>query len=324
MSELQNFLFEGLPVRGALVKLNDAWQEILARHRQAQAGEKEPVRTFFLPAVSELLGEMTAAAVLLQSTIKFDGLMELQIQGNGPLKMAVAEVRSDFGLRATAKAQADIPAVAGLDVLCNHEGKGRCAITLFPTRQEEGRSAYQGVVPLSDKDGNSFVHLNQVIEAYLMQSEQLPSYMILAADEKQAAGLLVQRLPAYGGNNQVPLERGQVDEHFNRIAILAKSLKREELLTLSSADILKRLFWQEDLRLFDKRYPYFRCSCSRQRVANMLEGLGAVEVQSILEEQNQIEVACDFCGQVYHFDAVDAQQLFVSSSDSPPASGNMQ
>ena len=334
MSDIQNFLFEGLPVRGALVKLTDAWQEILARHRQGDkrdqehqgegAPSAENAGTFYLPAVSELLGEMSAAAVLLQSMIKFDGSLELQIRGNGPMRLAVVEVLPDFALRATAKVQGDVPAMGGVDVLCNPDGQGRCAITLNSPNKEDGQNAYQGIVPLCDTQGQPLAHLNQVIEGYMMQSEQLPSCLILAADDKQAAGLLVQRIPVEGENNLGASEREAADEHFNRIAILTQSLRRDELLNLNGTDILRRLFWQEDVRLFDAQHPYFRCSCSKDRVAQMLQGLGEDEIKSILEEQERVEVGCDFCGALYHFDAVDASRLFIPEQDHPPASEELQ
>lgn len=328
MSELQKFLFEGLPVRGAVVQLTDVWQEILARHQQSHAGPTVQTAhggtTAFLPAVCELVGEMAAAAALLHSTIKFNGALVLQIMGDGPLKLAVAEVQSDMGLRATAKISGDVPVLGGLDALSNVSGQGRCAITLDPQDKLPGQQPYQGIVPLADASGKPFIHLSQVIEAYMQQSEQLPTRVILAANEQCAAGLLVQRLPVEGENNLGVAERDAMDEHFNRIAMLAASLKREELLTLDVNEVLHRLFWQEELRLFDKQQPYFHCTCSYERVAQMLRGLGRDEVESILSEQGQVEVDCDFCGARYQFDPIDAQRLLASDDPLPPASEQLQ
>ena len=328
MSELQKFIFEGLPVRGAIVQLTDVWQETLARHRQShpQDGQSSGL---FLPAVCELVGEMSAAAVLLSTTIKFDGTLILQIQGDGPLKLAVAEVQPGLGVRATAKTSGTIPPLGGIDALCNVHGQGKCAITLDPQNRKPGQQPYQGVVPLNDAQGRSFVHLSQVIEGYMQQSEQLPTHIILAADEHRAAGLLIQHLPGAGENNigagaELDADGGSANEHFNRLAILAQSLQREELLTLSVHDILHRLFWQEKVRLFGGETPRFQCTCSRERVANMLRGLGQDEVKSIVSEQGAVEVNCDFCGAVYHFDAVDADKLFVPDNQQPPVSDALQ
>src|SRR4051812_5499042 len=142
MSELHKFLFDGLPVRGALVRLTDAWQEILARRQANNATGSWP------PPVSELLGEMAAAGVLMQSNIKFNGALILQIFGDGPVKVAVAEVQPDLSVRATAKVVGDVAVSDRLAELVNVHNKGRCAITLDPRDKFPGQQPYQGVVPL--------------------------------------------------------------------------------------------------------------------------------------------------------------------------------
>jgi Disulfide bond chaperones of the HSP33 family len=325
MSKLQKFIFEGLPVRGALVRLTDAWQEIQSRQQQS-SGQEDGNTALLFPAVSELVGEMSAAAILLHTTIKFDGTLILQIQGDGPLKLAVAEVRADMGLRATANVTGKVPAMYRIDELCNVNGQGRCAIVLDPQNRQPGQQPYQGVVPLNDEQGQPLVHLSEVIERYMQQSEQLPTHIILAADKNCAAGLLIQRLPTEGEKNLDTAEKEQMDEAFTRIATLAKSLKRDELLQLDAQDILHRLFWQEDLRLFDDApQPYFCCSCSRERVTDMLKGLGKQEVEHIIQEQKKVEITCNFCGALYRFDAVDTQPLFADDTNTyPPTSQNLQ
>ena len=161
----------------------------------------------------------------------------------------------------------------------------------------------------------------------MRQSEQLHTKLVLAASETVAAGLLIQRIPAEGGAN---IAQGQeVDpaeqlEHFNRIATLASSLTAEELLRLDVETILRRLFWQEKILRFDPQTPRFACTCSRERVAGMIRGLGQEEAESILAERGDIDVSCDFCGQHYRFDAVDAAQIFMAPGDRPPASSTMQ
>lgn len=322
MSELRKFLFEGLPVRGAVVRIDDAWQEMLQRRREgvsAASGEEAASHAAaLLPAVNELLGEMTAAVALLHSTVKFDGALILQVLGDGPLKLAVAEIQADMAVRATAKVRGEVPPLGGINVLCNASGQGRCAITLDLPDRQPGQQPYQGIVPLSDARGMPFEHLSEVIEGYMRQSEQLPTCVALAADEHCAAGLLVQRLPVQGEHNLGEAQQEGMDEHFNRIAMLAASLRRDELLKLGVEDILHRLFWQEQLRLLERSHPYFRCTCSHERVARMLRGLGSDEVNSILSEQGRIEVHCDFCGAGYVFDPVDARRLFVSGQNQPP------
>lgn len=323
MSELHKFLFEGLPVRGMLVRLTDSWQEILRRRQQAGG---------YPAAVTELLGEMAAAATLMQANIKFNGALILQVQGDGPVKLAVAEVQPDLALRATATVTGEVAADAPLSHMVNVNNQGRCAITLDPKDRLPGQQPYQGVVPLFGDRHEKLEKLSEVIEHYMLQSEQLDTCLVLAANDQVAAGLLVQRLPLQGESNlsgagAVARDEDQIgrNEDYNRIAILAASLKREELLTLDADTILHRLFWEEDVRRFEPQTgadgPRFACTCSRERVAGMLKSLGREEVESIIAEQGQVEVGCDFCGAQYHFDPVDAAQVFLQAAAQPPVAG---
>lgn len=328
MSELHKFIFDGLPVRGQLVRLDAPWQEILRRRAaNSQTGA-------WPPAVAELLGQMLAASVLMQGNIKFDGTLIMQIFGDGPLKLAVAEVHSDWRLRATASLLGTAAPGARLQDLVNPGGQGRCAITLDPAQRQPGQQPYQGVVPLQAADGAPLADLTQVIEHYMRQSEQLDTTLVLAADAGQAAGLLLQRLPVQGQHNlaqsHVMAEIGQEAEEddFARLSVLARSLRPDELLALDADTLLRRLFWQEPLLRFEPLQGpdglRFACSCSRPRVAAMLQGLGQDEVQSILHEQGRVEVGCDFCGQQEHFDAVDVARLFTPPEQQSPTPGKLQ
>lgn len=332
MSELRKFLFEGMPVRGAIVRLTDAWQELLRRR------SSNPATGAYPEPVQAVLGEMTAAAALMQAGIQFDGALVLQIFGDGVLKVAVAEVQSDLQLRATATWSGDVAEGATLADLVNQEGGGRCAITLDPTHRQPGQQPYQGVVALADDSGRRFGQVAEVLEHYMARSEQLDTVLILAADAQVAAGLLVQRLPVKGeanlaGQASAAEATAQADtqggnEDFNRIAHLARTLKREELLTLDIETVLRRLFWEEQVRGFAPRTgddgPRFACTCSRARVAQMIRGLGQDEAEDILAERGHIEVGCEFCGQQYRFDAVDAAQLFTPAGTLPPGSDAVQ
>jgi molecular chaperone Hsp33 len=324
VSELHRFLFDGLPVRGSIVRLTDAWADILERRRRSAGGQ-------WPQPVVELVGEMAAAGVLMQSNIKFNGALILQIFGDGPVKVAVAEVQHDLSLRATAKVVGPVANDARLPEMVNVGNKGRCAITLDPRDKFPGQQPYQGMVPLYGDRGEKITKLSDVLEHYMLQSEQLDTRLILAADEKVAAGLLIQRLPAAGENNlagsMVSKENEDqigVNEDYNRIATLAASLTSQELLELDVDTVLRRLFWEEKLMRFPAQRPQFACTCSRERVAGMLRGLGREEAENIIAEQGEIDVACDFCGQQYKFDAVDAAQLFTSPGDQPPVSGEVQ
>ncbi|MDR0276102.1 MAG: Hsp33 family molecular chaperone HslO [Burkholderiaceae bacterium] len=307
MSELHRFIFEGLPVRGQWVRLTDAWQDVLRRRAaNTQTGA-------YPPPVAQLLGELTAAAVLLRAGIKFDGALTLQIQGDGPLKLAVAEVQADLRLRATATLQGAAPAGAGLPELVNAHGRGRCLVVLDPAHRRHGQPPQQGVAALTEEGGAPLPDVAGVIEHYMRQSEQLDTTLVLAADAQAAAGLLIQRLPDNGG--QRAADEG-AEDGYRRIALLAQTAQRAELLGLDGMALLRRLFWQEKLLLLASppgtSAPRFTCPCSRERVAAMLQGLGRQEVEAILREQGVVEVGCDFCGRQERFDAVDAAGLLFT------------
>jgi len=318
MSELTRFLFEGLPVRGALVRLDDSWRELLQRRADGGA---------FAPEVRALLGEMAAAAVLMQAHIKFNGALVLQIFGDGPVKLAVAEAQSSLSFRATAKVVGEVPGGAGLEALVNLQGGGRCAITLDPKERFPGQQPYQGVVPLHGDQREPLQQLSEVLGHYMLQSEQLDTCLVLAANDDIAAGLLIQRMPLQGEGNLAG-RRNEDDiglsEAYNRITLLAGTLTREELLSLAPERILHRLFWEETVRVFEPQTPTYACSCTRDRVRGMLRSLGQEESESLIAERGLVEVGCEFCGTQYQFDAVDVGEMFATPRDQPPATGVLQ
>ncbi|BDU52878.1 Hsp33 family molecular chaperone HslO [Limnohabitans sp. INBF002] len=324
MSQLHKFLFDGLPVRGMLVQLTDVWQEVIKR--RADNVETGP----YAEPVRHLLGEMTAAAVLMQSNIKFNGALVMQIFGDGPLKLAVVEVNPNLSLRATAKVVGELGDASTLPEMVNVNNEGRCAITLDPLNKMPGQQPYQGVVPLFDDHRKKLDKFSDVLQHYMLQSEQLDTTLVLAANDTTAAGLLIQRLPIKGeGNLAAKASMEDEDEigrneDYNRISILASSLTADELLNLDAETILRRLFWEEKLVRFEPLTPSFACSCSRERVSNMIRSLGTEEVESILAERGEVEVGCDFCGQQYRYDAVDAAHIFTGLDIQPPSPSSLQ
>ena len=277
---LQRFLFEHAPIRGEVAHLDATWRAVLERHE-------------YPPLLRTVLGELMAAGALLAATLKFDGSIILQLQGDGPVKLIVVECTSEQTLRATAKWTRELPENGrGLAELL---GDGRFVITLVPA---DGRQTYQGVVAI-DPAG-----VAASLEHYMQRSEQLETRLWLAAGEDRAAGLLLQKLP----------ERDDVDDDsWNRATQLAATITTPELLKLPAQNLLHRLYHQEDIRLFDPRPVSFRCSCSSERVASMLRMLGYAEVRSILEERDTVEVTCEFCNRAYRYDSVDAEQLFAAT-----------
>ena len=208
MSELHKFLFDGLPVRGMIVRLTTTWQEVLARRAANTSTGAYP------PRVSEMLGEMLAAGTLMQSNIKFNGALVLQIMGDGPVKVAVAEIQSDLSMRATATVQGEVAIDSKLSEMVNVLNKGRCAITLDPKDKFPGQQPYQGVVPLHGDHNEKLENLAEVLEHYMLQSEQLDTKLVLAANDTVAAGLLIQRLPVQGDKNLG--EKSREDEKIGR------------------------------------------------------------------------------------------------------------
>lgn len=322
MSEIHKFLFEGMPVRGMVVRLTESWREVLQRRQQGGDPWPQPVRS--------LMGQMAAAGALMQSNIRFDGALVLQVHGDGPVRLAVAEVQSDLAFRVTAQIDGPIAEGAGIEAMLNVNGRGRCAITLDPRDRTPGQQPYQGIVPLHGDQREPLQRLSEVLEHYMLQSEQLDTRLVLAANDEVAAGLLLQRLPVEGVGN-LGGERNEdgigTSEDYQRIALLASTVTADELLSLDVDSLLHRLFWEENLRRFEPMRgelgPRFACSCSRERVAQMLGGLGREEVESVVEERGTVEVGCEFCGIKYHFDAVDVGELFAPLAAQAPGSASI-
>lgn len=275
----QRFLFEHADVRGELVSLDQSYREVLAKHDYPES-------------VKALLGEMLAAAVLLSTTIKFDGLLILQARSSGPLSTLMVECSSDQAVRGIARYAADIQG----DTLPELMPDGLLTITIDP---QEGQR-YQGIVPLEG------LSLADALSAYFDNSEQLPTRFRLHADGRTARGFLLQALPA---DRQIdPEDRNTTWEH---LSILANTLTAEELLSLDNQTLLYRLFHQEDLRLFDPACVRFECSCSAERSGNALVSLGHEDALALLAEQGgAIEVDCQFCNARYQFARAELDGLF--------------
>lgn len=277
----QRFIFDNHDARGELATLEQSYAHVLAKHDYP-----EPV--------SNLLGELMAAAALLVGSLKFDGLLTLQVRGDGPLSLLVVECSSEREIRGLARYDADsIRAGASLQELMPDSV---LAMTIDP----EGGQRYQGLVAL---DGDI---LADCLNAYFASSEQLESRFILHADGRRARGFLLQQLPVA----QVP-QGEQREASWQHLTTLAQTLSAEELLGLDNNTVLHRLYHEEKVRLFDAQQVHFSCSCSRERSQKALLSLGEQDVLALLQEQNgSIEMDCQFCNQHYQFDADDIRQLF--------------
>lgn len=290
---LHRFLFEHLPIRGHIVHLDAAWRALL-EHRE------------YPENIRDTLGEAVAASVLLAATLKFEGTLSLQLQGQGPMHLLLAQCSSQFGVRAVARYREVIES-RDISVL---SGRGNLSVTL---ENDDLTQRYQGIVPLNSD------RLAECLQGYFENSEQLPTRLWLHADEKGVSGLLLQRI-----SEDTATRRGvglpsildappvDIDDAWARVQLLAETLKPEELQTLTDRQILRRLFVEDDVRMFESTPVFFRCRCSRERVSGMLRSLGVEESRSILAERGSVEVRCDFCNRAYQFDAVDIEQLFAT------------
>ncbi|MGD8176398.1 Hsp33 family molecular chaperone HslO [Marinimicrobium sp. ARAG 43.8] len=278
---LHRFLFDECDVRGEIVTLGDSYQEVMNNNP-------------YPGGVRELLGECLAAASLLSTTLKFNGLISLQAQGDGPVSMVMAECNHHQDLRGIVRLANpnDRPQGRGVGELL---GKGVMAITIEPEKGER----YQGVVPM---DSDSLAHC---LEHYFFQSEQLKTRLWFASDGRACTGLMLQALPT-----PRHADADANAEHWETLGTLAGTVTPEELLALSHAELLYRLFNEYRLRLFDPAPLRFACGCSRERSANALLSLGREELLALLQEQGgKIGIDCQFCNQHYAFNAADIDAM---------------
>ncbi len=290
---LHRFMFEHYPTRGHLVHLDASWRALI-EHRE------------YPDAIRTILGEAVVASLLLAATIKFEGVLSLQLQGAGPVHLLLAQCTGGLGVRGLARYREDGISGAAAGGITDLIGAGNLTVTV---ESDDGSQRYQGIVPITGE------RLADSLQIYFENSEQLPTRLWLYADEKGAAGMLLQRLPGAGMRGSagagIPVaDLAAIDDAWRRVQLIAATLTADELRTLADAQILHRLFNEDDVRLFEPAPVYFRCRCSRERVSGMLQGLGEAETRSVLDERGEVEVRCDFCNRAYVFDAVDVAQLF--------------
>ncbi len=284
--QLHRYLFEQFAVRGELVTVSETWKQILENHNYPL-----PVQT--------LLGELLVATSLLTATLKFAGDITVQLQGDGPMTLAVINGNNQQQMRGVARVQGDVPENADLKTLV---GNGYLVITISP---EEGER-YQGVVGL---EGDT---LAACLEDYFMRSEQLPTRLFIRTGEVDgqpaAGGMLLQVLPA---------QDAQTND-FEHLATLTETIKAEELFNLSATDVLWRLYHEEEVTVYDPQSVEFKCTCSRERCAGALKTLPDEEIDSIMAEDGEIDMHCDYCGTHYVFNSMDIAEIRNNASPADP------
>ncbi len=271
---VHRFLFEQSQVRGEAASLSLSLQHALAT---------KP----YPPQLSSLMGEALTAAALLADTIKINGSLILQLQGDGMIDTLVTQATDKGELRGLVHWNDSLVPDASFKSLV---GKGRLVMTI----DGEDNQRYQGVVEI---EGDS---LSECIEAYFRQSEQLATKLWLGSDGERAGGLLLQQMP----------EATSLTNDWHHLVTLASTLSEGEMIGLSGAEMIHRLFHQEEMRVFDPNPVVFRCSCSREKIENVLIQLGEQEVGKIVEQDGEVKVDCEFCNLSYQFDSVDVSAIF--------------
>ncbi|EGA70842.1 Hsp33-like chaperonin [Vibrio sinaloensis DSM 21326] len=279
---LNRYLFEDLSVRGELVQLDEAYQRIIS--------SKE-----YPAALQKLLGELLVSTTLLTATLKFEGSITMQLQGDGPVSLAVINGDHDQKIRGVARWEGDIAEDASIHDMM---GKGYLVITLEPKKGER----YQGIVAL---EGDN---LAQILEGYFANSEQLKTRIWIRTGEiegqAKAAGMLIQVMPDGTGSA----------EDFEHLEQLTDTVKNEELFTLEANELLYRLYNQEKVRLFDPQPVEFHCGCSRERSGAAIVTIDRAEVNDILAELGSISLHCDYCGTTYSYDEAEVSELFAEAN----------
>ncbi|CAE6879181.1 Redox regulated molecular chaperone. Protects both thermally unfolding and oxidatively damaged proteins from irreversible aggregation. Plays an important role in the bacterial defense system toward oxidative stress [Vibrio sp. B1FIG11] len=279
---LNRYLFEDLSVRGELVQLDEAYQRIIS--------SKE-----YPAALQKLLGELLVSTTLLTATLKFEGSITIQLQGDGPVSLAVINGDHDQKIRGVARWEGDIADDASLHDMM---GKGYLVITIEPKKGER----YQGVVGLEGET------LADVIEGYFANSEQLKTRLWIRTGEHEgkahAAGMMIQVMPDGTGT----------PEDFEHLEQLTATVKNEELFTLPANELLYRLYNQDSVRLYEPQPVEFHCGCSRERSGAAIITVERAEINDILAEEGSVSLHCDYCGTSYSFDEAEISELYAQAA----------
>jgi len=270
--KLQRFIFEGYPVKGSLVHLHSSWQDVCA--------SAAPPAEF-----RNLLAEAVSASVLLTSNIKFQGSVSLQLQSSGKVSLVLGQCTDSREIRGIIRTREGVEGSPLKNPILS--------INLEPA---DGGQPYQGIVAVPEGSVAS------ALEEYFTRSEQLDTRIWLAVGDHCCSGMMLQKLPGQ------PID----SDSWNRISALASTVTNREMLDLEANELLRKLFFEESVRLFEPEPVRFGCRCSKQKVGQMLRGLGEDEANSIIEQDGEIEVRCEYCGQTYVFDRVDTAQLFLA------------
>ncbi len=273
------FVFETMPVRGALVHLDRTWQRLQQDHN-------------YPPGVVAAVGEAAAATLLIAQSLKAQSTLTLQISGKGPMSMLVMQANSALEMRGLATVEQPTEAHTFRELVAN----GHCAVTVD---NEQSEQPYQGIVEITGET------LADSLRAYYARSAQVPSHLALVATADRCGGILLQQMPGSEAAEQ---------DDWQRLGLMAATLGEGDLARGIDAGLVGRLFPEDDVRVFRGRPATFRCRCTRVRAANVLKLLGAEECRAACEEQDTVIVTCEYCGRRESFDQVDIAELFANTA----------
>jgi molecular chaperone Hsp33 len=273
---LQRFIFEHANIRGEIVHIEQTYQTIMAQRN-------------YPPMVKNLLGEAIVSCLLLASSIKFEGSLNLQFQGDSRLSLLLVQCDHELHIRAFARFEESLETEDYAKAFLS----GQMVMTI---NQDNQTNSYQSMVPLQSTS------MSENLMNYFAQSEQISTRVWLAVNENAAAGMLLQLMPG-----QDTVQREQFWEYAVQ---LGQTVSEEELLTLDNQTLLYRLYNETEVRVFDSRHTEFQCRCSLDKMRQVINILGEKEAQELLEEQGKIDIRCDFCNKEYLFDAIDVAMLF--------------
>lgn len=273
---LQRFIFEHAEIRGEIARLEEVYQQIT---------EQRP----YPPAVKKLLGEALVSCLLLVGSMKFEGELSLQFQGNQDLPLMIVQCDHHLNIRGFAKFK---EALNSEDYQRAFLG-GQMTLTISQLRQAD---TYQSVVSIHS------LSMAENLMNFFALSEQVSTLIVMASDNKKVVGMLLQLLPEQ--------DNFQKEEFWQYATTLGQTITENELLQLSNQTILHRLYHETDIRLMIEKESRFQCRCTPEKMKNVLKVLGADDVKLLLEQHGRVDVSCDFCNQHYYFDSIDIELIF--------------
>ena len=273
---LQRFIFEHANIRGEIVHIDTTYRTIINQHN-------------YPPMVKNLLGEAIVSCLLLASSIKFEGSLSLQFQGDKRLSLLLVQCDNELNIRAFARYTDSLEIIDYATAFL----QGQMVININQNNQTQ---TYQSMVPIQSTS------MSENLMAYFAQSEQIATRVWLAVNEDKAAGMLLQLMPG-----QDSIQREQFWEYAVQ---LGQTVTEAELLDLDNQTLLYRLYNETDIRIFEPRPTRFKCRCTPEKMKQVITILGEEEAQSVIKEQGCVAVNCDFCNQKYNFDPIDITMIF--------------